>query len=113
MKGMVYIAIERRKDVLDMCIGQNESAKFWLSILNDLKNCGAEDILSICVDGLVDFPRPLLTVMCFGAALCRAARNFFMAACNTWFVRFTVSIANAMVLRSASSCNCFPPLEVQ
>ena len=44
VKRAVYIAIgidmEGRKDVLGMYVGQNESAKFWLAILNGLKNRG-------------------------------------------------------------------------
>ncbi len=39
------------KEVLGMWIGENESAKYWLSILNGLKNRGVEDILIACVDG--------------------------------------------------------------
>ena len=34
-----------KKDVLGMYVGENESAKFWLSIMNGLKNRGVEDIL--------------------------------------------------------------------
>ena len=60
VKRAVYIAIwidmEGHKDVLDMNVGQNESAKFWLSILNGLKNRSVEDILIACVDGLIGFP---------------------------------------------------------
>src|SRR5699024_3323083 len=46
----------------------------------------------------------------WGLALpfCRAARNFFMAACSTWPVSFPVFTANAMVFWSTSSCNCYP-----
>lgn len=40
------------KDVLGIWIGENESAKFWLSVLNDLKGRGLQDILIICSDGL-------------------------------------------------------------
>jgi transposase-like protein len=40
------------KDVLGLYIGENESSKYWLSILNELKNRGAKDILVICADGL-------------------------------------------------------------
>lgn len=40
------------KDVLGIWIGENESAKFWLSVLNDLKQRGVKDILIICSDGL-------------------------------------------------------------
>lgn len=40
------------KDVLGIWIGENESAKFWLSVFNDLKGRGLQDILIICSDGL-------------------------------------------------------------
>ena len=63
VKRAVYIAIgidmEGHKDVLGMYVGQNESAKFWLSILNGLKNRGVEDILIACVDGLTGFPQAI------------------------------------------------------
>ena len=49
VKKAVYIAIgismDGKRDVLGMWVGENESAKFWLSILNSLKNRGVEDIL--------------------------------------------------------------------
>lgn len=49
VKRTVYIAMEiymeGYKDVLGMYVGQNESAPFWISILNGLKNRGVEDIL--------------------------------------------------------------------
>lgn len=44
--------MEGHKDVLGMYVGQNESVKFWLSILNGLKNRGVEDILIACVADL-------------------------------------------------------------
>lgn len=66
VKRAVYIAIgldmEGKKDVLGMYVGQNESAKFWLSILNGLKNRGVEDILIACVDGLIGFPQAIEAV---------------------------------------------------
>jgi len=40
------------KDVIGIWIGENESSKFWLGVLNDLKNRGVEDILIFSVDGL-------------------------------------------------------------
>ena len=40
------------KDILGIWIGENESSKFWLGVLNDLKNRGLEDVLIFCVDGL-------------------------------------------------------------
>ena len=41
-----------QKDVLSINIGQNESSKYWLSVLNELKNRGVKDILVLCADGL-------------------------------------------------------------
>jgi len=59
VKKAVYIAIGLQldgiRDVLGMWIGENESAKYWLNILNGLKNRGVEDILIACVDGLTGF----------------------------------------------------------
>jgi putative transposase len=46
----VGIDLEGRKDVLGIWIGEHESAKFWLNVLNELKNRGVQDILIICVD---------------------------------------------------------------
>ncbi len=66
VKRAVYIAIridmEGHKDVLGMYVRQNESAKFWLSILNGLENRGVEDILIACVDGLTGFPQAIEAV---------------------------------------------------
>lgn len=66
VKRAVYIAIgidmDGHKDVLGMYVGQNESAKFWISILNGLKNRGVEDILIACVDGLTGFPQAIEAV---------------------------------------------------
>ncbi len=66
VKKAVYIAIgidmSGRKDVLGMYVGENESAKFWLSIMNGLKNRGVQDILIACVDGLTGFPQAIEAV---------------------------------------------------
>jgi putative transposase len=66
VKKAVYIAIgidmNGRKDVLGMYVGENESAKFWLSIMNGLKNRGVRDILIACVDGLTGFPQAIEAV---------------------------------------------------
>jgi putative transposase len=59
VKKAVYVAIgvnmDGVRDVLGMWVGENESAKFWLGILNGLKNRGVADILIACVDGLTGF----------------------------------------------------------
>ena len=59
VKKAVYIAIginmDGIKEVLGIYVGENESAKYWLSILNGLKNRGVDDILITCIDGLTGF----------------------------------------------------------
>ena len=59
VKKAVYIAIginlDGRKDVLGMWVGENESAKFWATVLNGLKNRGVEDIFIACTDNLTGF----------------------------------------------------------
>lgn len=66
VKRAVYIAIginmDGKKEVLGMYVGENESAKYRLSILNGLKNRGVEDILITCIDGLTGFPEAISTV---------------------------------------------------
>ena len=49
---VLVISASGHKEVLGICIGENESAKYWLSILNELKNRGVKDILITCADGL-------------------------------------------------------------
>jgi len=55
-KVAVYVVLgvnaDGMKDVLSIEIGETESAKFWLSVFNNLKNRGVQDILTICADGL-------------------------------------------------------------
>ncbi|MEL7647679.1 MAG: IS256 family transposase [Sedimentibacter sp.] len=66
VKKAVYIAIginmDGIKEVLGMYVGENESAKFWLSIMNGLKNRDVEDILIASVDGLSGFPQAIEAV---------------------------------------------------
>ena len=66
VKKAVYIAmgldLEGHRDVLGMWVGEKESAKFWLSILNGLKNRGVEDILIACVDELTGFAQAISAV---------------------------------------------------
>lgn len=66
VKRAVYIALgidmDGKKDVIGMYVGENEGAKFWLSIINGLKNRGVQDILIACVDGLNGFPQAIEAV---------------------------------------------------
>lgn len=53
---------EGYKDILGIWIGESEGAKFWLSVCNELKSRGVQDILLACVDGLVGLPDAIKTV---------------------------------------------------
>ncbi len=59
VKKAVYIAIgidlNGKKDVLGMWVGENESAKYWATVLNSLHNRGVEDIFVACTDNLTGF----------------------------------------------------------
>jgi len=50
------------KDILGIWIGEQEGAKFWLSVCNDLKNRGVKDIIIACMDGLKGLPDVIKTV---------------------------------------------------
>ena len=49
------ITMDGTKDILGVWIGEHESSKFWLNVLNDLKSRGVLDVYLFCVDGLTDF----------------------------------------------------------
>ena len=51
----IGINLDGRKDVLGMWVGENESAKFWATVLNGLRNRGVEDIFIACTDNLTGF----------------------------------------------------------
>ncbi len=62
----LYVALainwEGKKEVLGLWLANTEGAKFWLGVLNDIKNRGAEDILIACMDGLTGFPEAVKSV---------------------------------------------------
>lgn len=51
-----------QKELLGLWMTQNESSKFWLSVLTELQNRGVKDIFIACVDGLTGFPEAIETV---------------------------------------------------
>ncbi|SET55052.1 putative transposase [Thorsellia anophelis DSM 18579] len=53
---------EGKKKLLGMWLADNEGAKFWLSVLTELKNRGVKDILIACIDGLKGFPEAINSV---------------------------------------------------
>lgn len=66
VKKAVYIALginmEGYKDVIGMWVGENESSKFWISVLNEIKNRNTQEILIVCVDGLTGFDKAIEAV---------------------------------------------------
>jgi len=66
VKKAVYLAIgidkRGRKEVLGFWIGENESSKYWLNVLNELKNRGVQDILIMSVDNLKGFSEAISSV---------------------------------------------------
>ena len=66
VKKAVYIAIgidlDGRKDVLGMWVGENESAKYWATVLNSLRNRGIEDVFIACTDNLSGFSNAIEAV---------------------------------------------------
>jgi len=69
MVKAAYVALgvnmDGEKEVLGIWIGANESSKFWLSVLNDLRNRGIHDVLIFCVDGLNGFKEAIGAVYPF------------------------------------------------
>lgn len=53
------INTERKKEVLTINVGDNKSSKYWLSVLNELKNRDVNDILIICADGPTGIKEPI------------------------------------------------------
>jgi putative transposase len=62
-KKAVYVALgvtmDGRRNVLGIWFEQTEGAKFWLSVLTDLRNRGVEDVFFVCCDGLSGFPQAI------------------------------------------------------
>ena len=76
------ISLDGKRDILGIWVEQNEGAKFWLKVMNELKNRGLNDILIAIVDGLKGFPEainavfPLTTVQTCIVHLVRHSLNF-------------------------------------
>ena len=59
---VIGVTLEGRKDVLSLCIGEAESASYWMSLLDELKARGVQDICIACVDGLSGFKQAIQAV---------------------------------------------------
>jgi len=56
------INLKGEKEFLEMLIAENEGAKFWLGVFNELKSRGVEDCFVACVDGLKGLPEAIEAV---------------------------------------------------
>ena len=56
------VNLEGKKELLGLWLSENEGAKFWLSVLTELKNRGVKDVFIACVDGLTGFPEAIAAV---------------------------------------------------
>ena len=59
---MLGITLEGKKEILGIWIGENETSKYWLTLLNELKNRGVEDVLMFVIDGLNGFNQAIEAV---------------------------------------------------
>lgn len=56
------VTVSGHKELLSVTVGVNESSKFWMGMLTDLRNRGVEDVLFFCVDGLAGFKEAIQAV---------------------------------------------------
>ncbi|MCK5294266.1 MAG: IS256 family transposase [Arcobacteraceae bacterium] len=59
---MLGVTIEGKKEIIGIWIGENETSKYWLTVLNDIKKRGVEDVLIFAIDGLNGFSEAIKAV---------------------------------------------------
>lgn len=59
---MLGVTLEGKKEIIGIWIGENESSKYWLTLLNELKNRGVDDVLIFAIDGLNGFNQAIQAV---------------------------------------------------
>ena len=62
MYNVLAIRVDGHKELLGLYLGENESAKFWLSVLSDLQARGVEDLLICCTDNLTGFSEAIESI---------------------------------------------------
>jgi transposase-like protein len=60
--NILAVNLQGQKDLIGMYVSESEGAKFWLSVLTDLKNRGMQDMLIACIDGLKGFPEAIASI---------------------------------------------------
>jgi transposase-like protein len=107
----IYVALgvnlEGKKELLGLWLSENEGAKFWLSVLTDLKNRGLRDIFVVCIDGLTGFAEAVHAVydkakvqLCI-VHLVRAALRYVSHEDSKAVIRDLKQIYNAATLAEA------------
>ena len=59
---MLGITLDGKKEIIGIWIGENETSEYWLTLLNELKNRGVEDVLIFAIDGLNGFNQAIQSV---------------------------------------------------
>jgi transposase-like protein len=59
---MLGVTLEGKKEVIGIWIGENETSKYWLTVLNDIKKRGVDDVLIFAIDGLNGFSEAIKAV---------------------------------------------------
>ena len=59
---MLGVTLEGKKEVIGIWIGENETSKYWLTVLNDIKKRGVDDVLIFAIDGLNGFNEAIKAV---------------------------------------------------
>lgn len=111
IQKVVYVAIgvsmTGKQDVLGLWLAENEGAQFWLSVCNDIKARGVQDILIACVDGLKGLPEalqsafPSADVQLCVVHMIRAATRFISFKDRKLFCGDLKAIYNAPTLEAA------------
>ena len=92
------------KEILGLWIEQNECARFWLRVMNELKNRGVEDILLDVLDGLEGFPEAITAV--FPEAM---VQSCIVICCDTASTSSPTRIASRSLRRSRASTGLLTP----
>lgn len=59
---MLGVTIEGKKEIIGIWIGENETSKYWLTVLNDIQKRGVQDVLIFAIDGLNGFKEAIKAV---------------------------------------------------
>ncbi len=59
---MLGVTLEGKKEIIGIWIGENETSKYWLTVLNDIQKRGVQDVLIFAIDGLNGFSEAISAV---------------------------------------------------